>query len=148
MPTSPSRRTLVPLTGTFRRLDFHLSLPAYAALQVASQRLSRHHQLRPTVSAVGRAALLHYCKHLQAMSTPELESEARHVCNLSKVFKPHADDVARTMLALEMSGEGAPLPTLEGVLQSPSEPLDLAALDAKVVSMLKSMHPRRYKDLR
>lgn len=146
MPNPHLPRRVMPLTGTHRRIDAHLSLPAYTALQLAIEHLGRAHIQRPTASALVRVALIDFCNQLQNMTDPERQREAVRVLSHSKAFRPDPDDVERTMAALEATGEGSPLPSLQGVLTGPSEPFDVAAFEAKVSATLKAIGPRRFKD--
>ena len=146
MPVSQSRRTVMPLTGTYRRIDAHLSLSAYTALQLAIEHLGRAHTQRPTASALVRVALIDFCNQLQNMTDPEREREAMRVQSHSKAFRPDPEDAERALAALETLGEGSPLPSLAGVLAGPSGPFDVAAFEAKVSATLKSIGPRRFKD--
>lgn len=149
MPASQSRRTVMPLTGTHRRIDAHLSLPAYTALQLAIEHLGRAHAQRPTASALVRVALIDFCNQLQTMTDTERQREALRVLSHSRAFRPDPKDVERALAALaalETLGKSSPVPSLAGVLAGPYGRFDVAAFEAKVSATLKSIGPRRFKD--
>lgn len=141
-------RTVMPLSGDFRHVEAHLSLPAWSALQLSIQHLARAHGQRPTASAVVRAALLDFLGRVERMTGPEeRRREAIRVESCSKAFKPSPEDAQRVTEALEALDAGSPLPNLSALLAGPSGAFDAAAFNACVVDTLKSIHPRKFRHL-
>lgn len=144
----PSRATVMPLKGSLRHKELRLDAEALAALHLAAAHIRGAHQLRPTLSAITRRALVTYLHRIESMSRPDIKLEANHVLIASKSSRTvDAEALERSLAGLEVLEGSNPLPSLAAVLQGRSEPSSAAETEAKVVAMLKAMQPRRFKNL-
>ena len=110
--------------------------------------LGRASSPRPTLSAVARAALLHYAAKVEAMSPEERIHEARSVSRASRAWLPDAADrhkAEQLLETAEATGE-TPLPSLAQVTCALGGPTP-EELDLRVNQLLKAAYPRKYAHL-